>query len=192
MPIIGLERGKTALYDHDFAWNKEAERTIDTLKSILGSSAKEIEHIGSTAVNTIKAKPIIDIAVATTDFADILRYNRELETCGFYYRHAVDSENNNVDVAVDCNISDIRQLLYACGGYYDGSNRLQTHFIHVVKTDSTEWRNYIKFRDCLNTDTQVAKAYENLKIELCGEYADDRYVYTARKHAFIARIVSKN
>ncbi len=192
MSIIGLERGKTALYEHDFAWNKEAERKIGELKSIFGNTAKEIEHVGSTAINTIKAKPIIDIAVAATDFASVLRYNTELEAHGFYYRYATDYADNNISGAIDFNATDIRRLLYACGGYYDGSNKLQTHFIHVVKTDSTEWRNYIKFRDYLNANPQVAKEYENLKIKLCCEYADNRYIYTARKHEFIARIVSKN
>lgn len=192
MSIIGVERGKTVLYDHDFAWNKEAERTIKVLKGILGSNAKEIEHIGSTAINTIKAKPIIDIVVATTDFANILQYNRELEACGFYYRCAVDKEYKNIKGEIDFNVIDIRQLLYACGGFYDGSNNLQTHFIHVVKTDSIEWRNYIKFRDYLNANPSAAKEYENLKTQLYTEYANDRYEYTARKHKFIARIISLN
>ncbi|MDE7463463.1 MAG: GrpB family protein, partial [Clostridiales bacterium] len=181
-----------ALYDHNFAWNKEAERTIGVLKSILGDVAKEIEHVGSTAINSIKAKPIIDIAVAVSDFTQILSYNSTLEAHGFYYRFAVDDADNNISGEVDFAVTNVRQLLYACGGYYDGTNKLQTHFIHVVKVDSTEWRNYIKFRDCLNADPRLAKEYENLKQRLCTEFADDRNEYTARKHEFIERVVSKD
>lgn len=192
MNMIGLERGKTALLNHDVAWNKEAERTIAALKSILGNVAKEVEHVGSTAVNTNKAKPIIDIAVAVTEFAEILRYNSKLEARGFYYRYAADIADKTVNGEIDFAATDVRQLLYACGGFYDGSNKLQTHFIHVVKTDSAEWRNYIKFRDCLNANPTLAKEYENLKIKLCGEFANDRYEYTARKQEFIRRVLQQN
>lgn len=187
-----MERGKTTLYDHDPAWNKEAERAIVVLKDVLGDIAKEVAHIGSAAVNSIKAKPIIDIAVAVTDFAEISRCNRLLEARGFYYRYAVDNADKNVYGKPDFSTTDIRQLLYACGGYYDGSSKLQTHFIHVVKANSEEWRNYIKFRDYLNANPTTAKEYETLKIKLCAEFADDRAEYTARKHEFIARILSTN
>lgn len=191
MNIIGLEQGITALYDHDSAWDIEAARTIDVLKGVFGDDVIEIEHVGSTAINTIKAKPIIDIAVAVTDFANVLRYNRALEAHGFYYRYAVDNENNNIDKEIDFNATDIRQLLYACGGLYDGSNKLQTHFVHVVKADSKEWRNYVGFRDYLIANPRVAKEYENLKVKLCKEHSNDRYKYTALKHEFIERILSQ-
>lgn len=189
--MIGLERGKTALFDHNPEWDKEAQRTIDLLKSILGDVAKNIQHIGSTAIKTIKAKPIIDIAVAVSDFADILCRNYELKAHGFYYRHAVDNTENILHGEIDYAAIDVRQLLYACGGFYDGLSKIQTHFIHVVKADSTEWYNYINFRDYLNIDPLVAKEYENLKIKLSVEYADNRAEYTAHKHDFIKSIFHK-
>ena len=80
--MIGLERGKVTLYDHDPEWNKEAARTIKTIKDILGDVAIQTEHVGSTSVNSIKAKPIIDIAVAVIHFSDIISYNRKLAEHG--------------------------------------------------------------------------------------------------------------
>ena len=53
-----------------------------------------------------------------------------------------------------------------------------------------EWKNYINFRDYLNAHPLVAKEYENLKIQLCGEYADCREEYTAHKHDFIQSILN--
>lgn len=188
--MIGLERGKVNLYDHDPEWNKEAARTIKVLKNILGEVAIKIEHVGSTSINSIKAKPIIDIAVAVTNFSDIICYNRKLVEYGFYYRYAMDNLDNILREEIDFTANNIRQLLYACGGYYDGSNRLQTHFIHVVIVKSMEWKNYIKFRDYLNTHPLVAQEYENLKMQLCGEYADCREEYTAHKHDFIQSILN--
>ena len=53
-----------------------------------------------------------------------------------------------------------------------------------------EWKNYINFRDYLNAHPLVAKEYENLKIQLCGEYAGCREEYTAHKHDFIQSILN--
>ena len=69
---IGMKRGTVYLEPHQAEWERIAEETILTLKSILGSIAADIQHIGSTSIITISAKPIIDIAVAANDFYDIL------------------------------------------------------------------------------------------------------------------------
>ncbi len=188
--MIGLERGKVTLYIHSPVWNTEAAHTIKVLKKILGDIVTEIAHVGSTAVDTIMAKPIIDIALAVPNFTDIVGYNSKLELHGFFYRYAMDNSNNILRGKIDFATNNIRQLLYACGGYYSGLNKLQTHFIHVVKSESIEWRNYIKFRDYLNTHPLVAKEYENLKIMLYQKFTDNREEYTAHKHDFIQRILN--
>ena len=188
--MIGLERGKVTLYPHDPAWNTEAARTIQVLKKILGDIPTETEHVGSTAVYTIMAKPIIDIALAVPNFTDIINYNDKLELQGFYYRYAIDNLDTVLRGKIDFTTKNIRQLLYACGGYYSGSNKQQTHFIHVVKTESMEWRNYLKVRDYLNTHPLVAKEYENLKRKLSLKYSDSREEYTAHKHDFIQHILN--
>ena len=63
-----MKRGTVYLEPHQSVWEKAAEETIRTLKSILGSVAADIQHIGSTSIRTISAKPIIDIAVAVNDY----------------------------------------------------------------------------------------------------------------------------
>ena len=65
---LGLKRGTVQLEPHDKQWDEAAIQTIKKLKSILGDDAVDIQHIGSTAIPAIKAKPIIDIAVGVTDF----------------------------------------------------------------------------------------------------------------------------
>ena len=91
-----------------------AVQTIKTLKSILGENAIDIQHIGSTAIPVIKAKPIIDIAVGVTDFDRIMLYNEQLQQEGIFYRGS-DVEH---------------QLLYVIG---DMENDTRTHHIHIVK-----------------------------------------------------------
>lgn len=174
--MIGLKCGTVALYPHDPVWEENARKTIAALKEILESSAFDIQHVGSTAIKNIKAKPIIDIAVAAESFDDILAKIPELEQTGFFYR-----ENSLPG-----------QLLFSCGDYNTGGC-MQTHFIHVVKKDGEDWRNYLNFRDYLNATPSAAKQYENLKISLCEECGTDsgREKYLAGKAPLVRYLLRK-
>ncbi len=176
--MIGLKRGTVKLLDHEKAWEDEAGRCIECLSRILGPLAKDIQHVGSTAIPGIQAKPIIDIAVAVDSFDAILALENEMRYHGFYYRPDSMPEN---------------QLLFACGSYYEGKGDLQTHFIHVVQADSMEWRNYTNFRDYLIAKADVAKAYESLKQSLQAATPVDsgRKQYLEGKHDFIVRTLRK-
>ena len=72
--MIGLKRGAVALYPHEKAWETEAQATMARLCQILGPVAAEMAHVGSTAIPTIQAKPILDIAVAVDNFDALLAY----------------------------------------------------------------------------------------------------------------------
>ena len=174
--MLGVKRGDVFLCPHEVAWETEAKNTIDSLKAILGDVAKGIEHVGSTSIPTIMAKPIIDIALAVKSFDEILAKTGELEAAGFYYRP---------------NASDREQLLFSCGNYYDGTGSLQTHFIHVVLTGGEEWSNYIAFKNYLLKHEPVAKQYEALKISLAKEFEGHREKYTPGKHGLITVILKK-
>ena len=176
--MIGLKRGTVKLCEHEKEWEIEAQNTIFRLKKILGNVAKDIQHIGSTSIPSIKAKPIIDIAVAVDDFNDILALEKELKDIGFYYRPQ--SELGD-------------QLLFAAGSLYDCTGDLQTHFIHVVRTNSMDWINYINFRNYLNSTPSVAKEYEDLKVSLALQAPIDsgREKYLKGKHDFIVYTLRK-
>ena len=171
--MLGLRRGTVALYPHETEWEAEAARTIAALKDILGGAAGDMQHVGSTAIRSIMAKPIVDIAVAADGFDRVLAKREPLERAGFYYR------GERLE----------GQLLFTCGSFYDGSGDLQTHFIHVVPADSRDWHDYINFRDCLNANPSLAKEYESLKLSLAREAPVDggREKYLAGKHEFIRR-----
>lgn len=102
--MIGLKRGTVKLYEHEKEWEVEAQKTISRLKQILGNVIKDSQHVGSTSVLSIKAKPIIDIAVAVNDFDEILHFEKELKDNGFYYRPNAQAQVKD-------------QLLFACGNF---------------------------------------------------------------------------
>ena len=82
--MIGLKRGTVKLVPHQKEWNENAEKIIKLLKQILGDTALDIQHVGSTSIDLIHAKPIIDIAVAVYDVNDILSYVEELKCHNFF------------------------------------------------------------------------------------------------------------
>ena len=167
---LGLKRGMVTVEPHDPQWEVIAEQTIEQLKRLLQGVAIDIQHIGSTAIRSIAAKPIIDIVVGVSEFDQILNMNQELETHGFFFR--------GQDVP--------DQYLYVCG---DTDSR--THHIHVVIYDSIYWNNYINMRDYLNSHEEDARAYSELKEHLAKEYPEDRITYTEKKSALIDEILRK-
>lgn len=171
--MIGLKRGTVILCDHQEKWEIEAQKAIAKLKEILGDTARKIEHVGSTAIKSIKAKPIIDIMLSVDSFSELLKYEEILRESFFYYRP---SASHNT------------QLLFGCGSFYDGTGDIQTHFIHAVLWGSQEERNYISFRDYLNAHPEDAKRYEELKISLANKPRDE---YTKSKNQLINRILQK-
>lgn len=175
--MIGLKRGTVKLYPHEKEWETEAQRTIVILKNIFGDTAEDIQHVGSTSVKTIYAKPIIDIAVGVRTLNDALCLEDEMKKVGFYLR-STELES---------------QLLFAAGSYYVGCGDLQTHFIHVTQYGGKAWSDYVLFRNYLNTHIDTAKEYEALKLRLSLEAPIDagREKYLAGKHDFIVRTLRK-
>lgn len=132
-------------------------------------TATDIEHVGSTAIKGIVAKPIIDMVAGVATFADAERLHGVLARLGYQFRP---------------NASKGRERLFVKG---PESNR--THYLHVVKHGGSDWQKCIFFRDYLNEHPQAAKTYEKLKIELAKKFANDRPKYTKAKEKFIRSIL---
>lgn len=170
--MIGLKRGSVELFSHQEEWNKNAENVILELRRLLGNAAVDIQHIGSTAIDSIYAKPIIDIVIGIRELNDILPYRKLLEEHGFVFR--------GEDVA--------RQILFVMG---DFEKDTRTHHIHAVKWNGTEWNNYINFRDYLNCRPDKASLYDACKKKLALQFSNDRKSYTAGKQELIERLLKE-
>ena len=128
----------------------------------MGDSAVDIQHIGSTAIPLIHAKPILDIVVGVRKLNDIQPYMETLRSAGVVFR--------GEDVP--------GQLLFVRGDFNEDT---RTHHIHVVRWNGTEWNNYINFRDYLNAFPEKAQLYDVCKQRLAVRFPDDRKRYTSGK-----------
>jgi len=167
---LGLPRGTVKLLPHQRVWDYAAAAAIAQLREVLGGAAVDIQHVGSTSIRSIAAKPIIDIAVGMASADDVLPYVDALAARGFTYRKQ--------DVAG-------QQLLVM------GAGEMRTHHIHVVEHGGEAWENYLNFRDYLNRFPAKAAEYEACKRTLAAQFADDRGSYTAGKEELITRLLGE-
>jgi len=159
--IIGLKRGTVVLKKYNKEWVNMFETEKRFLEDLLGDIAIDIQHIGSTAIPGLVAKPIIDMLMAIKSFDIFLKIKLSLENAEYKYRE---------------NGSDDKQILFV-----KGPEEFRTHYLHITKLGSSVWKNDIAFRDYLCTHPEAVHEYKNLKESLSLKYADDRKSYTAGK-----------
>jgi GrpB-like predicted nucleotidyltransferase (UPF0157 family) len=152
---------------HDPQWSVHFAAEKARLLDLLPSHFAAIEHIGSTAVPGLAAKPIIDIiaGVGSMGAADAL-----LEPlCANGYETSAE---------FNATLPDRRWLMRHAFGK-------RTHHLHLVVFGSELWIRWLQFRDLLRADVATAKRYEDLKEEHAEKHRDDREAYTRAKKAFI-------
>ena len=167
---IGLKRGTVLLEEHQLAWEENARDTISDIQTALDGLNPIVEHVGRTSIKSIKAKPIIDIAIAVNDFDEVIARNNKLAEYSIIFRFDERPEH----------------LLYVKGDFEADT---RTHHIHVVLKNSKEWKNYLNFRDYLNSNEQAASEYEAVKIEMAELYPNDRDSYLEGKSKIISRLL---
>lgn len=168
----GLKRGTVRLMPHQKEWEESARESIRELKQLLGDTAVDIQHIGSTAVWSVCAKPVIDLVIGVRRLEELLPHIEALKEQGFIYR--------GEDVA--------GQRLLVAG---DFEKDMRTHHIHVVRWGGAEWNNYINFRDYLNAHPEKAMRYDACKQKLAARFPDDRKSYTAGKQELIGELLKE-
>lgn len=152
-------------------YNKEWEQDFLKLKSMLKEAINEnisIKHIGSTAVEELIAKPIIDILIGVFQ-NDLDRYIKSIENLGFEYINKYEEE-------------------IPFRRFFIKKNKVH---IHVVKRDSFWFKRHIAFRDSLRRNKKFRESYEKLKIELARRDWKDLNDYSDAKTNFIRSIEKK-
>ena len=168
--VLGLERDKVSLSPHQEVWARLFEEEKRRLEGV-GEGVLDIQHVGSTAVPGLKAKPILDIAVAVENFEEAFVLVPATERLGYTYR----GENG------------IARRHYFVKGPPNG----RTHHIHMFEEDNEEWTKHLLFRDYLRTHPETVSAYQALKEDLARRYSEDREAYTDGKHEFIQEVLKE-
>ncbi|MGB6295332.1 MAG: GrpB family protein [Rivularia sp. (in: cyanobacteria)] len=143
---------------------QEAESICQALEKNL---IVEIQHIGSTAVPGLAAKPVIDIMLGLRDLSDGKNIIKPLEDLGYVYW----ADNPNPE-----------KMFFVKGMPPYGKKR--THHVHVVEIDGEFWQRRL-FRDYLKIHPQEARRYEKLKRDLAARFRDDREAILRKGKAII-------
>ncbi|MGG0642999.1 GrpB family protein [Sporosarcina gallistercoris] len=171
--ILGLVQGEIHIVEHQVGWQEEFQKTRQAVHEATGLRFDQIEHIGSTSIKGIKAKPMIDIALGVDDIhmvsVELLRSLKSIQ----FYRLQVALENEVV----------LAKFLD------NGKLDKKTHIIHLVKYEGQKWNDLLSFRDHLNASESLAKEYERLKLSYLSKGNGDMNDYTRFKEDFVRRIV---
>jgi GrpB-like predicted nucleotidyltransferase (UPF0157 family) len=170
--MIGLERGTVHVVPPDNEWPAAFTQERHCLCQRIGHLVLDIQHVGSTAVPGLAAKPIIDIAVSVASPTEMQRCWPLLVELGYLDRGDTGRK----------------------GGYLFVKERapdVRTHHLHMVTIDDPQWANYLRFRDRLRADVALRTEYASLKRKLQERFAGDRQGYTSAKDAFVRRVLAQ-
>ena len=151
-------------------WEKSFKNEKRKLKKMFGKETLDIQHVGSTAISGISAKPIIDIGMTVPSLRKARKYILALKKIGFTRK-----KENRQD-----------RLFFT-----KGPEKKRTHYLHIGEAGSGYVEDMILFRDYLRKNKKAGREYLELKQKLAERLADKRYIYTEKKEKFVKSIVKK-
>jgi len=168
--MIGLRRYTVRVVEHDPQWSALAADVCREALRVCGDLLVDLQHVGSTSVPDLPAKPILDIVAGAASLDVIQEFVQRLTGIGYIYRGDGGDEGGHLFVM-------------------ESSPDVRTIHLHVVEHDGTQWSNYLRFRELLRQDPGIRNRYAELKRELERKFRDDRKCYTAFKNDFIRGIL---
>ncbi len=159
--------------DYDSRWpllfEQEKTRILDVIAQVIVA----VEHIGSTAVPGLGAKPTIDIMVGLRTLADAPECIPRLENIGYEY--------------VEEDVAKRPQRRF----FLKGPKGDRTHHLHMVETSSELWLSHLLFRDYLRSHPDVARSYFELKMQLAAKFSSDKAAYWKAKSSFMDDVLAR-
>jgi GrpB-like predicted nucleotidyltransferase (UPF0157 family) len=166
--MLGLARGTVRLLSHNEEWHRLFEEEKEQIIASVGDRTLRIEHIGSTSICGISAKPILDIMIGVPSFKPKLTFTNAIEFLDYEYK----GENGVPE------------------RHFFGKGTPRTVHLNVVCFGGNFWLSHIAFRDYLRQNPGAAHEYEQLKRSLAERFAKDRESYTNGKLQFVEKILA--
>jgi GrpB-like predicted nucleotidyltransferase (UPF0157 family) len=157
-----------SIEDYDPAWAKVFSKLAARAMAALGSLAVGVEHIGSTAVPGLAAKPIIDLDVVMALPADLPEVIQCLSNLGYVHEGDLGITGREA---------------------FRSPSDSPPHHLYVLSAGADELRRHLAFRDALRASSDLRNSYDALKRSLAEAHRNDRCAYTQGKAAFIASVV---
>lgn len=182
---------KIEIVPYNTEWKTKFEQEKKILSELLKEFNPVIEHIGSTAVEGLGAKPVVDIQIGMRKYEDLDFMVSSMIEAGYVYykkyedvlpgrRYFVKTANPDNDI--------LPKVLYTYNDNFDRKEHPHLFHIHSVELDSDWWRRHIVFRDYLRSNDEARDEYYKLKIELAGKDWEDKNDYTDAKTKFVKSI----
>ncbi|WP_318619166.1 GrpB family protein [Priestia megaterium] len=168
--MLGLERGLVKLEPYNDKWSKLFDEERELLSSRIKELIIAIEHVGSTSIEGLFAKPIIDIAIGVSSLDVIIELKEKVKDLGYV----------EVPVSIDGK--------HVFARYKE---KKITHFLHVMIYNQSLWIDQISFRDYLRLDLNAKIEYIKIKEELANKYPNDVVSYTNKKKKFVDNILKR-
>ena len=166
--IGGTEKRDITIVPYDSEWPRKYQKHADRIKAALGDVAQKIEHIGSTSVPGLAAKPIIDMLVVVPDSSDESAYLGQLQSVGYELRvREPDFEEHRMMRTPEKDVH-----------------------IHIFSPGSFEAARYLIFRNRLRSDREALSRYEAVKRELAAKDWPDMNAYADAKTKVIEEIIA--
>ena len=167
-----MRTAKVIVQPYDKAWKSAFEKIKTEIEAALGDLITGIEHVGSTSVEGMWAKPCIDIDVIIKDRSVFDAVVSKLAAIGYIHEG-------------DLGIRGREAFRYS------DKPHLMTHHLYVCPQDSEELHRHITFRDFLRSDPEAAKKYSRVKAEAAKLFPDDVDKYIEYKTPCIKELYER-
>lgn len=168
--MYGMRRKELRVLPHDPAWKEDFDAEKERILNCLGDAKVRIEHVGSTAIETVHAKPVLDIAILC-DENGLARLIECLGKLGYEYRDRYEDEADHYYAVRD-----------------EGPIRYCQ--MHIYTQATSDWESKLRFRDVLRRDPDLAKEYSEYKLAL-AESVSEKKLYAETKHEWVNGFMPK-
>ena len=156
------------IVEYDPAWEEKFELEAAAIRGVLGSVAVRVDHVGSTSVPGLPAKPIIDINISVSDIDAVDLYRRPLEGIGYLFVPVPESPDFHF--------------------FGKPEKRPRTYHIHVCEAASLDERRHLAVRDYLRGHPEQVAAYGAFKRAIAQRHPGDRLAYIAEKDPYVEEL----